>query len=120
MEYNKLSCIFVIQKQIIMLQLEKVKSVLDKHNIEWELGSETGWSDDSLIFDGGDCKILVYVKEDRDKKGGMFLSYYDLFVEGDYSPIFDSRIKETTTSHRGNRKSVSQMLKDIGLIPKGV
>jgi hypothetical protein len=102
-----------------MENINKVKSVLDKYGIEWELGSNTGWSNDSLIFDGGDCKILVYVKEDRDKKGGLFLSYFDLFQEGEYSPIFDRVIEETTTSHRGYRKCVSRMLKDIGLIPKG-
>ena len=43
--------------------INKVKSVLDKYGIEWELGNETGWSDNSIIFDGGDSKILVYVDE---------------------------------------------------------
>jgi len=103
-----------------MKNIEKVKNTLDKYGIEWELGSDTGWRDNSLIFDGGDCKILVYVKEDREKEGGLYLEYYDLFQEGEYSPIFDKVIDETTTSHRGVRKSVSRMLKDIGLIPKGV
>jgi hypothetical protein len=103
-----------------MKNIDKVKRVLDKHNIDWELGSNTGWSNNSLIFDGGECKILVYVKDDRDNEDGLFLTYYDLFEKGEYSPFLDCRIKETTTSHRGNRKSVSQMLKDVGLISKGV
>jgi len=94
--------------------MNKVKKILDKNGIEWELGSNTGWSDDSLIFDGGDCKILVYVKEDE--KGKLDLCYYDLFEKGEYSPIFDSVNKETTTSHRGNSNSVSGMLKDLNLV----
>lgn len=111
---------FCVLKLNKVKQIEKVKLVLDKYGIEWELGSDTGWRDNSLIFDGGECKILVYVKEDFEKKGGLYLEYYDLFQEGEYSPIFDEVIEETTTSFRGVRKSISQMLKDIGLIPKGV
>jgi hypothetical protein len=94
--------------------MNKVKKILDKNGIEWELGSNTGWSDDSLIFDGGDCKILLYVKEDEN--GKLDLCYYDLFEKGEYSPIFDSVNKETTTSHRGNSNSVSGMLKDLNLV----
>lgn len=96
-----------------MKNIEKVKNTLDKYGIEWELGSDTGWRDNSLIFDGGDCKILVYVKEDE--KGKLDLCYYDLFEKGEYSPIFDSVNKETTTSHRGNKTSVNSMLKDLNL-----
>jgi hypothetical protein len=97
-----------------MVHLEKVKNELNKNGIEFELGTETGWSDDSLIFDGGDCKILLYVKEDE--KGKLDLCYYDLFEKGEYSPIFDSVNKETTTSHRGNKTSVSEMLNDLELV----
>ena len=101
-----------------MKHFKKIQDQLTKNNIDWELGKESDWSDNSLIFDGGDCKILLYVKEDE--KGKLDLCYYDLFEKGEYSPIFDKVIDETTTSHRGVRKSVSRMLKDIGLIPKGV
>lgn len=96
-----------------MKELKKVQRVLDKKGIWWKLGSETGWGDDSLVFDGGDCKILLYV---INKDGKMVLSYYDLFEEGEYSPIFDSKIEETTTSFRGTRKSISSMLKDLDLV----
>ena len=61
-----------------MVHLEKVKNQLNKNGIEFELGTETGWSDNTLIFDTGDCKILVYV---NDVEGEMVLSYYDLFVK---------------------------------------
>jgi hypothetical protein len=97
-----------------MVHLEKVKNELNKNGIEFELGTETGWSENSLIFDGGDCKILLYIKEDE--KGKLDLCYYDLFEKGEYSPIFDSVNKETTTSHRGNKTSVSEMLNDLELV----
>lgn len=96
-----------------MVHLEKVKNQLNKNGIEFELGTETGWSDNTLIFDTGDCKILVYV---NDVEGEMVLSYYDLFVKGEYSPIFDCKVKETTTSHRGNKTSITEMLDDLELI----
>jgi hypothetical protein len=95
-----------------MKHLDRLKNGLDKVGIEWELGNETGWSDNSLIFDGGDSKILVYVDE---VEGRMSLTFYDLFVKGEYSPIFDCKVKETTTSHRGNRTSISEMLDDLNL-----
>ena len=97
-----------------MKNLNKVKKVLDKKGFECEEGKESGWSEDTLIFEGGDCKILLYVKEDEN--GKLDLCYYDLFEKGEYSPIFDSVNKETTTSHRGNKTSVSSMLKDLNLI----
>ena len=97
-----------------MKHFKKIQDQLTKNNIDWELGKESDWSDNSLIFDGGDCKILVYVKEDE--KGKLDLCYYDLFEKGEYSPIFDSVNKETTTSHRGNKTSVNGMLKDLNLI----
>ena len=97
-----------------MKLIKKVQDQLTKNDIDWELGNKSDWSDDSLIFDGGDCKILVYVKEDE--KGKLDLCYYDLFEKGEYSPIFDSVNKETTTSHRGNSTSVNKMLKDLNLI----
>ena len=97
-----------------MKHFKKVQDQLTKNDIDWELGKESDWSDDSLIFDGGDCKILLYVKEDE--KGKLDLCYYDLFEKGEYSPIFDSVNKETTTSHRGNSTSVNKMLKDLNLI----
>ena len=96
-----------------MVHLEKVKNQLNKNGIEFELGTETGWSDNTLIFDTGACKILVYV---NDVEGEMVLSYYDLFVKGEYSPIFDCKVKETTTSHRGNKTSITEMLDDLELI----
>jgi hypothetical protein len=96
-----------------MVHLEKVKNQLNKNGIEFELGTETGWSDNTLIFDTGDCKILVYV---NDVEGEMVLSYYDLFVKGEYSPIFDCEVKETTTSHRGTKTSITEMLDDLELI----
>lgn len=97
-----------------MKHFKKVQDQLTKNDIDWELGKESDWSDNSLIFDGGDCKILLYVKEDE--KGKLDLCYYDLFEKGEYSPIFDSVNKETTTSHRGNSTSVNKMLKDLNLI----
>ena len=97
-----------------MKHFKKIQDQLTKNNIDWELGKESDWSDNSLIFDGGDCKILLYVKEDE--KGKLDLCYYDLFEKGEYSPIFDSVNKETTTSHRGNSTSVNKMLKDLNLI----
>jgi hypothetical protein len=97
-----------------MKHFEKVKKELTKNGIDWELGTETGWSNYSLIFDGDDCKILLYVGEDNN--GDMFLSYYDLFVKGEYSPIFNSKNKETSTSHRGSETSVEGMLNDLNLI----
>jgi len=97
-----------------MKHFKKVKKELTKNGIDWELGTKTGWSKNSLVFDGGDCKILLYVKEDE--KGKLDLCYYDLFEKGEYSPIFDGVNKETTTSHRGNKTSVSSMLKDLNLI----
>ncbi len=93
---------------------EKVKEQLEKFEIDFELGSETGWSDNSLIFDGGDCKILLYVCEDDN--GKLWLDYYDLFEEGEYNIIFDCENESTTTSHRGGEKSVKKMLKDLNLI----
>ena len=101
-----------------MKHLEKVKNQLNKNGIEFELGTETGWSDNTIIFDGsneflGDCKILVYV---NDVEGEMVLSYYDLFVKGEYSPIFDCKVKKTTTSHRGTKTSITEMLDDLELI----
>ena len=96
-----------------MKHFKKIQDQLTKNNIDWELGKESDWSDNSLILDGGDCKILLYVKEDE--KGKLDLCYYDLFEKGEYSPIFDSVNKETTTSHRGNKTSVNSMLKDLNL-----
>ena len=101
-------------KENLKKLIEKVKDQLEKFEIDWEEGSKTDWNENSLIFDGGDSKILLYVKEDE--KGKLDLCYYDLFEKGEYSPIFDSVNKETTTSHRGNKTSVSSMLKDLNLI----
>jgi len=101
-------------KENLKKLIEKVKDQLEKFEIDWEEGKESGWSEDTLIFEGGDCKILLYVKEDEKEK--LFLDYYDLFEEGEYSPIFDSVNKETTTSHRGGEKSVKKMLKNLNLI----
>ena len=97
-----------------MKHFKKVQDELTKNEIDWSLGNESGWKDNTLIFDGGDCKILLYVKED--KNGKLDLSYYDLFEEGDYSPIFDEEVEETTTCHRGNSTSVKKMLKDLNLL----
>jgi hypothetical protein len=96
-----------------MKQIEKVRNVFGDNHIEWEEGMESGWGENSLIINGVDSKILVYV---LDEKGKLRLSYYDLFVKGEYSPIFDSKIEETTTSFRGTRKSISSMLKDLDLV----
>lgn len=95
------------------MNIQKVKKELDKNGIEWEEGKDKGWSDNSIIFDSGDCKILLYVNEEN---GKMELSYNDLFEEGEYSPIFDSVNEETTTSYRNTTKSVKSMLKDLNLI----
>ena len=95
-----------------MKHLERLKNGLDKVSIEWELGTETGWSDNTLIINEGDSKVLIYVNDVEDK---MVLSYYDLFVKGEYSPIFDCKVKETTTSYRGDSNSVSGMLDDLDL-----
>jgi len=97
-----------------MKYFEKVKKELTDNNIDWVLGSETDWNENSLIFDGGDCKILLYVKEDEE--GKLFLDYYDLFEEGEYNVIDDCENEETTTSHRGSEKTVKKMLKDLCLI----
>jgi hypothetical protein len=97
-----------------MKHFEDVKKELTKGGIDWVLGTETGWSDNSLIFDGGDCKILLYVEEDE--KGNLSLIYHDLFEEGEYSPIFDNTNEETTTSYRGMSSSVKDMLKKLDLI----
>ena len=96
-----------------MKQIEKVKNVLNKNEIVWSEGKESGWNDNTLIFEGGDCKILVYVLDDN---GKLLLNYYDLFLKGEYSPIFDCKVKETTTSFRGKKKSISSMLKYLNLI----
>lgn len=96
-----------------MKQFEKVKKELTKNGIDWVLGTETGWSDNSLIFDGEDCKTLLYVEVED---GKLLLSYYDLFEEGEYSPIFDSVNEETTTSFRGVQNSVKDLLTDLNLI----
>ena len=101
-------------KENLKKLIEKVKDQLEKFEIDWEEGSKTDWNENSLIFDGGDCKILLYVKEDEKEK--LFLDYYDLFEKGEYSPIFDGVNKETTTSHRGCEKSVKKMLKNLNLI----
>lgn len=93
--------------------MNEVKKILDKNGIGWEEGKESGWGEDTLIFDGGDCKILLYV---LNEEGKLKLSYFDLFVKGDYSPIYDKKIKETTTSFRGSKKSVIGMLKDLDLV----
>ena len=97
-----------------MKHFEDVKKELTKGGIDWVLGTETGWSDNSIIFDGGDCKILLYVEEDE--KGNLSLIYHDLFEEGEYSPIFDNTNEETTTSYRGTMTSVRSMLLDLDLI----
>jgi hypothetical protein len=97
-----------------MKHLEKVKKELTKSGIDWELGSENGWSENSLTFDGGYCKILLYVEEDED--GFLSLIYHDLFEEGEYSPLFDNTNEETTTSYRGTSTSVRSMLLDLDLI----
>ena len=34
-----------------MKHFEKVKKELTKNGIDWELGTDTGWSNYSLIFD---------------------------------------------------------------------
>jgi len=97
-----------------MKYFEKVKNELEKNGFDCVLGTDTGWSENSLIFDGGDCKILLYVKEDEE--GKLFLDYYDLFEEGEYNVIDDCENEETTTSHRGCEKSVKKMLKDLDLV----
>ena len=94
-----------------MKHLKKVQDELTKNNISWELGNEYGWSDNSLIFEGGDCKVLLYVNEDE--KGKMDLCYYDLFEKGEYNYMTDKINRSTTTSHRGNTTSVKEMLKDV-------
>lgn len=101
-------------KENLKKLIEKVKDQLEKFEIDWEEGSKTDWNENSLIFDGGDCKILLYVKEDEE--GKLFLDYYDLFEEGEYNIIDDCENEETTTSHRGCEKSVKKMLKDLNLI----
>lgn len=101
-------------KQSIKKHFEKVKEQLDELNINWELGIDTGWSDNSLVLESNDEKFLVYVNEDE--KGKLFLDYYDLFEEGEYSVIFDSINEETTTSERGSCSSVEEMLNDLELI----
>jgi len=101
-------------KKNLLKLIEKVKNELEKFEIDFEDGTDTGWSENSLIFDGGDCKILLYVKEDE--KGKLFLDYHDLFEEGEYNVIDDCENEETTTSHRGCEKSVKKMLKDLNLI----
>ena len=96
--------------------IQKVKDQLDKFDyINWEEGKNTGWSENSLILEGGwDCKYLVYVCEDD--KGKLWLDYYDLFEEGEYNVIYDCENEETSTSHRGGINSVKKMLKDLDLI----
>ena len=101
-------------KENLKKLFEKVKNELEKFEIDWDNGTDTGWSENSLIFDGGDCKILLYVCEDE--KGKLWLDYYDLFEEGEYNIIFDCENETTTTSHRGGEKSVKKMLKDLDLI----
>ena len=93
---------------------DKVTNQLDKLEIDWNPGTDTGWSDNSIVLDSNDEKILVYVCEDE--KGKLWLNYYDLFEEGEYSIIFDSINEETTTSERGGCNSVKKMLKDLDLI----
>jgi hypothetical protein len=97
-----------------MKHFKKVKKELTKNGIDWELGTKTGWSKNSLVFDGGDCKILLYVKEDDN--GDLILDYYDYFVGDEYSPIFDCMVQESSTSHRGSKSSVKDMLNDLNLI----
>jgi hypothetical protein len=97
-----------------MKHFEKVKKELTKNGIDWELGTKTGWSKYSLVFDGGDCKILLYVG--KDNNDNMSLSYYDYFVGNEYSPIFDCMVQESSTNHRGSKSSVKDMLNDLNLI----
>ena len=85
-------------KLTTMKYFEKVKKELTDNNIDWVLGSETDWNENSLIFDGGDCKILLYVKEDDN--GKMFLDYYDLFEEGEYNIIAVSYTHLTLPTNR--------------------
>ena len=97
-----------------MKNLKLVHEELTKNGIDWELGIDSGWNENTLIFDGGDCKILLYV--DKDEKNKLDLCFYDLFEEGEYNYITDEENEETTTSHRGNSKTVKKMLKELDLI----
>ena len=63
-----------------MKHFKKIQDQLTKNNIDWELGKESDWSDNSLIFDGGDCKILLYVKEDEKGKLDLFCYVWQCFV----------------------------------------
>jgi hypothetical protein len=90
-----------------MKKIEDVKNELTQKGIEFENGNTKGWSENSLIIDGGDCKVLVYVDEE--------LVYHDLFEEGEYSEIFDSVNEETTTSYRGTCETVDELITELEL-----
>ena len=94
-----------------MKNIKTVQEELNKHDIQSELGSKSGWSENSLIFQADDCQILLYV--DTDEKNNLNLSYYDLFPKGEYSEIHDEYMEETMTSYRGSSSSVEEMLDEV-------
>lgn len=89
------------------MKINDVKNELTQRGIEFENGNDKGWSENSLIIDGGDCKVLVYVNDQ--------LNYHDLFEEGEYNEIFDSVNEETTTSYRGSCTTIDELLNDLNL-----
>jgi hypothetical protein len=91
-----------------MNKFENVKLELTQKGIDFEEGITKGWSENSLILDGGDCKVLVYIDTD--------ITYHDLFEEGEYNKIFDCENEETTTSFRGTCETIDELIEDLELI----
>lgn len=88
------------------MNINDVKNELRQKGIDFENGEDKGWSEDSFIIDGGDCKVLVYVLDDC-------LSYHDLFEEGEWNDIWDCENDETTTSWRGSCTTIDELLNEV-------
>jgi hypothetical protein len=93
---------------------KRVKEELDEKLLDdfCEFGSETGWSENSLIISGR-VKTLVYVVFDENNNIGF--DYYDYFPKGEYSLIHDHYMKESLTSHRGFCSSIEELIEELGL-----
>lgn len=93
---------------------KRVKEELDEKLLDdfCEFGSETGWSENSLIISGR-VKTLVYVVFDENNNIGF--NYYDYFPKGEYSLIHDMYMEESLTSHRGCCWSIEELIEELGL-----
>jgi hypothetical protein len=97
-----------------MNKFENVKTELTNNGIDFIEGITKGWSENSLILDGNDCRVLVYV--DENESGNLLLIYHDLFEEGEYNKIFDCDNEETTTSFRGSCETIDELIEELELV----